>query len=35
MVALGAWKKIEPQLLPLINAVLTAVGHKALQELDL
>lgn len=35
MVALGAWAEIQPQLLPLINSVLTAVGHKALEELDL
>lgn len=35
MVALGAWAEIQPQLLPLINAVLVAVGRPALQELDL
>lgn len=35
MVALGAWEEIQPQLLPLINAVLAAVGHHTLQELDL
>ncbi len=35
MVTLGAWEKIQPQLLPLINAVLAAVGHQALSELDL
>ena len=35
MVALGAWADIQPQLLPLINAVLVAVGRPALQKLDL
>ncbi|WP_348995717.1 AAA family ATPase [Achromobacter sp. HNDS-1] len=35
MVALGAWPEMQPQLLPLINAVLTAVGHKTLKVLDL
>ncbi|MCW2312053.1 ATP-dependent nuclease [Rhodoferax antarcticus] len=35
MVALGAWAEIQPQLLPLINAVLAAVGRQALQKLDL
>jgi putative ATP-dependent endonuclease of OLD family len=35
MVALGAWAEIQPQLLPLINAVLVAVGRPALQKLDL
>ncbi|MBK1684995.1 ATP-binding protein [Rhodoferax fermentans] len=35
MVTLGAWTEVQPQLLPLINAVLAAVGHQALQELDL
>ncbi len=35
MVALGAWAEIQPQLLPLINAVLVAVGRPALQELKL
>ncbi|WP_268902920.1 ATP-dependent nuclease [Bordetella pseudohinzii] len=35
MVALGAWAEMQPQLLPLINAVLTAVGHKTVEELDL
>ncbi len=35
MVALGAWNKIQPQLLPLINAVLTAAGHPTLLRLDL
>ena len=35
MVALGAWADIQPQLLPLINAVLAAVGRQALQKLDL
>jgi putative ATP-dependent endonuclease of OLD family len=35
MVALGAWEEMQPQLLPLINAVLAAVGQKVLQELDL
>ena len=35
MVVLGAWADIQPQLLPLINAVLAAVGRQALQKLDL
>jgi putative ATP-dependent endonuclease of OLD family len=35
MVALGAWADIQPQLLPLINEVLVAVGRQALQKLDL
>lgn len=35
MVALGAWVVIQPQLLPLINAVLVAVGRQDLQKLDL
>ena len=35
MVALGAWVDIQPQLLPLINAVLVAVGRQDLQKLDL
>lgn len=35
MVALGAWEEIRPQLLPLVNAVLAAVGRPALQKLDL
>lgn len=35
MVALGAWADIQPQLLPLINAVLVAVGRQDLQKLDL
>lgn len=35
MVALGAWAEIQPQLLPLVNAVLAAVGRPALQKLDL
>ena len=35
MVALGAWTEIQPQLLPLINAVLEAVGRQALEKLDL
>ena len=35
MVALGAWTDIQPKLLPLINAVLVAVGRPALQTLDL
>lgn len=35
MISLGAWEEIQPQLLPLINAVLAAVGHHALQELEL
>lgn len=35
MVALGAWAEIQPQLLPLINAVLVAVGRPALQKLNL
>ena len=35
MVALGAWADIQPQLLPLINAVLMAAGRPALQKLDL
>lgn len=35
MVALGAWANIQPQLLPLINAVMAAVGRQALQKLDL
>ncbi|MNY39720.1 hypothetical protein D3C86_1744220 [compost metagenome] len=35
MVALGAWAGIQPQLLPLINAVLEAVGRESLEKLDL
>ncbi|WP_241660946.1 ATP-dependent nuclease [Variovorax guangxiensis] len=35
MVALGAWTDIQPQLLPLINAVRVAVGRQDLQRLDL
>lgn len=35
MVALGAWTEIQPQLLPLINAILVAVGRPVLQGLDL
>lgn len=35
MVALGAWADIQPQVLPLINAVLVAVGRPVLLELDL
>ena len=35
MVALGAWADIQPQLLPLINAVLVAVGRPPLQKLHL
>lgn len=35
MVTLGAWADIQPQLLPLINAVLVAVGRQDLQKLDL
>ena len=35
MVALGAWVDIQPQLLPLINEVLVAVGRQDLQRLDL
>lgn len=35
MVTLGAWEYIQPQLLPLINSVLMAVGRPALQKLDL
>ncbi len=35
MVALGAWAEVQPQLLPLVNAVLAAVGRPALQKLDL
>ena len=35
MVTLGAWADIQPQLLPLINSVLVAVGRPALQKLDL
>lgn len=35
MSALGAWADIQPQLLPLINAVLVAAGRQALRELDL
>jgi len=35
MVTLGAWEYIQPQLLPLINSVLVAVGRPALQKLDL
>ncbi|MGP1683241.1 MAG: ATP-binding protein, partial [Giesbergeria sp.] len=35
MVALGAWAEIQPQLLPLVNAVLAAVGRPALHKLDL
>lgn len=35
MVALGAWKELHPQLLPLINAILTAAGRPALERLDL
>ena len=35
MIALGAWETIHPQLLPLINAILTAAGRPALTKLDL
>jgi putative ATP-dependent endonuclease of OLD family len=35
MVALGAWNTIQPKLLPLLNAVLMAVGKPALDKLDL
>ena len=35
MVALGAWEKMHPQLLPLVNAILTAAGRPALEKLDL
>ena len=35
MVALGAWAEIQPQLLPLVNAVLAAVGRPAVHKLDL
>ena len=35
MTALGAWETIHPQLLPLINAILTAAGRPALTKLDL
>ncbi len=35
MVQLGAWRDIEPQVLPLINAVLSAVGLAELTELKL
>lgn len=35
MVTLGAWADIQPQLLPLINSVLMAVGRPTLQKLDL
>lgn len=35
MATLGAWADIQLQLLPLINAVLVAVGRPALQKLDL
>jgi putative ATP-dependent endonuclease of OLD family len=35
MVALGAWNAVYPQLLPLINAILGAVGRSALVKLDL
>ncbi len=35
MVALGAWNTIQSQLLPLINAILTAAGRPALVKLDL
>lgn len=35
MFALGAWPEVQPQLLPLINAVLAAVDRKALEKLDL
>lgn len=35
MAALGAWETIHPQLLPLINAILTAAGRPALAKLDL
>lgn len=35
MVALGAWDAIQPQLLPLINAILVAAGRPALVKLDL
>ena len=35
MVALGAWAEIQPQLLPLINEVLAAVGRPLVQKLDL
>lgn len=35
MVALGAWGTLHPKLLPLLNAVLMAVGKPALEKLDL
>lgn len=35
MVALGAWEALQPQLLPLINAILTAAGRPAIAALDL
>ena len=35
MVSLGAWGVIQPELLPLINSVLVAVGQPALEKLDL
>jgi putative ATP-dependent endonuclease of OLD family len=35
MAALGAWETIHPQLLPLINAILTAAGRPALTKLEL
>lgn len=35
MVRLGAWEKMHPQLLPLINAILTTAGQTALEKLDL
>jgi putative ATP-dependent endonuclease of OLD family len=35
MVALGAWGTLEPQLRPLINAILGAAGRPALEKLDL
>jgi putative ATP-dependent endonuclease of OLD family len=35
MVALGAWDTVQPQLLPLINAILASAGRPALVKLDL
>lgn len=35
MTVLGAWETIRPQLLPLINAILTAAGRPTLSTLDL
>lgn len=35
MIALGAWETLQPQLLPLINAILAAAGRPAIAALDL